>query len=94
MVLEVLVAAELAKQCEQNVQALNDRLIVSKLVAGDVHNRADKPGIICWMHIDVGSWEGNVLKGLLHLLGPLLHEIVNIGHLLGIVHSWGRSSLV
>jgi hypothetical protein len=27
-------------------------------------------------------------------LGPLLHEIVNIGHLLGIVHSWGRSSLV
>ena len=39
------------------------------------------------MHINFRSWERYVLKSLLHLLGPLLHKVVYIRHLLRVIHS-------
>ena len=38
------------------------------------------------MHINFRSWERNVPQSLLHLLGPLLHQIVDVWHLLGVVY--------
>lgn len=46
------------------------------------------------MHVDLRPREGDVLQCLLHLGRPLLHQVVDVGHLLGIVHCWWGTGLV
>ena len=73
LLLEVLVRAELAEQCEQNVEGLNDRLIVLQLVNWDVAHSADNLCVVGDMHVDFWTRERSRLKGGLHLWAPLLH---------------------
>lgn len=94
VLLEVYIAPELAEQREQDVQALHHRLVVGKLVAGDVHHRANQARIVCGVHIDLGPWEGDVLEGLLHILGPFLHQVVDVRHLFSVVDRGGGTGLV
>jgi hypothetical protein len=47
------------------------------------------------VHIDLSSWEAHLLEGLLELLRHFYHQlIVEIGHLLAIIYSWWRPSLM
>lgn len=94
LVLKMLVGSELRKQGEEHVQTLHHRFIVRQLVAGDVHHRAYQSRIVRGVHVDFWTWEGDFSQGLLHLRTPLLHEGLNIRHLLGVVHSWRRPCLV
>lgn len=94
VLLEVYIASELAEQSEQNVQALHHRLVVRKLVARDVHHRTDKACIVCGVHIDFGARERDVLEGLFHILGPFLHQVVDVRHLFSVVDCGRRTSLV
>ena len=69
------------------MQAFNNTLIVSKLVARYINHGTHKSRVISGVHVDLGTWERNVFESLFHLLGPLLHQIVYIWHLFSVVDS-------
>lgn len=46
------------------------------------------------MHVNFRSGEWNLLKRVLHLRVPLLHESIKVREGLSVIHSWGRTCLV
>lgn len=92
VLLEMLVASEFREESEKDVKTFNDRLVVRKFVAGNVHHRAYKTRVVSRMHINFRSWEWNIFQSLFHFRRPLLNEGIDIGHLFGVVDSgrWSR----
>ncbi len=76
------------------MQWFNNWFIVCKLVTWNINHWAYKSCVVLRMHINLRAWEWDILQGLLHLRSPFLHEIVNVRHLLRIIHSWRWSCLM
>ncbi len=94
MVLEMLVLAELAEEGEEHVEGLNYRLIILQFVHGDVAHGADDLRVVCNVHVNFRAWERCLLERLLHLRRPLLHQCLDIWHVLRVINSGRRPCLV
>ena len=82
LLLEMLVRTEFTKECEEDVEGLNHRIILRRLVHWNIAHGADKLCVVRNMHIDFCTWKRYLLEGCLHFWVPLLHQRFNIRHVL------------
>lgn len=90
----MLVLSEFAEESKQDVHRLDQRLIIVMLVHGDISEAANQSGVVGRVHVDFGAWEVNLAEGSLHFRVPLLHEVVDVWHILRVVHGRRGTSLV
>uniref|UniRef100_A0A7S3IKG6 NAD-specific glutamate dehydrogenase n=1 Tax=Strombidium inclinatum TaxID=197538 RepID=A0A7S3IKG6_9SPIT len=90
----MLVLLELREYRKEYVQAFDQGLIVLQFMYRDIQHREDNTRVVASAHIDVLGGELEVSEGTLHLRRELLHELVKVGHLLGVIHGRSRPSLV
>lgn len=60
----------------------------------NIQHRKYDPCIVVRVHVYLWSWECHILKCLLHLGIHLRHQLVEVWHLLRVVHSWWRPRLM
>ena len=85
LLLEMLVGAELTEQREENVQRLDDCFIIAVLVHWHIYEGANQTRVVLDIHLNLWSWESDLLEGCFHFWIPLLHQSVVVGHVLGVI---------
>lgn len=81
--LEMLIFLKSRVQREHHVQRLYQR-VVQPRVHGDVQDVAGNPAVVRQRKVDLLTGGRHLCQQLLDLLGPDLHERVDVGHWLGV----------
>mmetsp|Transcript_40522 Transcript_40522/g.65728 ORF Transcript_40522/g.65728 Transcript_40522/m.65728 type:complete len:232 (-) Transcript_40522:482-1177(-) len=79
--MEVLVVLEFREEGEEDVHRLYE-----VVVDGYIQDAADDAGVGLEVHIELGAGELGRCEQLLELVGPHLHQLLNVGHVFGVVY--------